>query len=68
VSFLGQTLHLLSEVEAVFGLWAVVLAVAIRCLQSWHTAVNYIGHQVNFTEPMFVMVIMALASTRPCCV
>jgi len=27
--------------------------------------VNYISHRVNFTEPMFVVVIMTLASTRP---
>jgi hypothetical protein len=65
VSFLGQTLHLLSEVEAVFGIWAVVLAIAIGTCKSWHTSVDYIGHQVDFTEPLFVMVIMALASTRP---
>ncbi len=65
VSFLGQMLHFLSEVEAVFGIWAVVLMFAITLCKSWGTAVDYIGHQVNFTEPMFVMVIMALASARP---
>jgi hypothetical protein len=65
VSFQGQILHLLSEVEAVFGIWAVVLALAISLCKGWHTAVNYVGHRVDFTEPMFVMVIMALASTRP---
>jgi hypothetical protein len=26
---------------------------------------DYVGHQVNFTEAMFVVVIMAIASTRP---
>ena len=65
VSFQGQILHFLSEVEAVFGIWAVVLAVAITLYKGWETAVDYIGQRVDFTEPMFVMVIMALASTRP---
>jgi hypothetical protein len=65
VSFQGQILHFLSEVEAVFGIWAVVLAVAITAFRGWGTTVDYIGHKVDFTEPMFVMVIMALASTRP---
>ena len=65
VSFQGQILHLLSEVEAVFGIWAVVLAIAIALYKGWGTAADYIGQRVDFTEPTFVMVIMALASTRP---
>lgn len=65
VSFWGQTLHFLGEVEAVFGVWAVVLAVALASSKGLATAVRYVGEQVNYTEPMFVVVIMALASTRP---
>ncbi len=65
VSFGGQTLHFLGEVEAVFGIWAVVLAVAIAVCKNGATALDYMGHRVDFTEPLFVMVIMALASTRP---
>jgi Na+/H+ antiporter NhaD and related arsenite permeases len=65
VSFKGQMLHFLGEVEAVFGIWVVVLMGAISWFKGWHTVVEYIGHRVNFTEPMFVVVIMALASTRP---
>jgi hypothetical protein len=65
VSFQGQILHFLSEVEAVFGIWAVVLAIAITAWKSWGTAVEYMGSHVNYTEPLFVVVIMALASTRP---
>jgi hypothetical protein len=65
VSFKGQILHFLGEVEAVFGLWAIVLAAALVVFKDWPTMVDYIAHQVNFTEPMFVVVIMALASTRP---
>jgi Na+/H+ antiporter NhaD/arsenite permease-like protein len=65
VSFAGQMLHFLGEVEAVFGAWAVVLFAAIAVAKGWGRAVHYIGEQVNFTEAMFVVVIMALASTRP---
>jgi hypothetical protein len=65
VSFLGQVLHFLGEVEAVFGIWVVVLGAAIVWFKGIDTAVHYIADSVNYTEPMFVVVIMALASTRP---
>ena len=65
VSFNGQMLHFLGEVEAVFGIWAVALVAAITGFRGWGTAVDYVGHHVNFTEAMFVVVIMAVASTRP---
>lgn len=65
VSFKGQILHFLGEVEAVFGIWAVVLMGAIIWTKGWSAMVDYVGHQVNFTEAMFVVVIMAIASTRP---
>ncbi|WP_438482827.1 putative Na+/H+ antiporter [Oleiharenicola lentus] len=65
VSFAGQVLHFFGEVEAVFGIWALALAGAIVAFKGMDTAIHYLGTTVNFTEPMFVVVIMALASTRP---
>lgn len=65
VSFKGQLLHFLGEVEAVFGLWVLVLAGAITWFYGWPAVLDYIGHHVNFTEPMFVVVVMAIAGTRP---
>lgn len=65
VSFAGQMLHFFGEVEAVFGIWVLVLIGAITWFKGWPTVVDYIGHRVNFTESVFVVVIMALASTRP---
>jgi Na+/H+ antiporter NhaD/arsenite permease-like protein len=65
VSFWGQILHFFGEVEAVFGIWVLALGGAIVWAKGVDTAVGYIAHTVNFTEPMFVVVIMALASTRP---
>src|SRR5688572_22309404 len=58
-------MHFLGEVEVVFGLWAVVLLVAIASHAGWDTATHYVNSTVNYTEPLFVVVIMALASTRP---
>lgn len=65
VSFSGQVLHFLGEVEAVFGIWALVLVGAITYYYDWQAVLGYIGQAVNFTEPMFVVVIMAMAGTRP---
>ncbi len=65
VSFAGQILHFLGEVEAVFGLWAVVLAGAITWFKGWPAVVGYVGEHVSYTEPVFVVIVMALAATRP---
>lgn len=65
VSHGAKLFHFLGEVEAVFGIWAAALIVAIVGFYDWSTVVHYISHTVNFTEAMFVVVIMTLASTRP---
>lgn len=65
VSFWGQTLHFFGEVEAIFGIWVVVLGAVIVANKGLDTAIHYIANTVNYTEPMFVVIIMALASTRP---
>jgi len=64
-SVLAEVLHFFGEVEVVFGLWAVVLTAAITAAAGWETATHYLNDTVNYTEPLFVVVIMALASTRP---
>ena len=65
VSHGAELLHFLGEVEVVFGLWAGALVLAIILFYDWNTAVNYISYGVNFTEALFVVVIMTLAGTRP---
>ena len=57
--------HFLGEVEVVFGIWVIALGAAIFYFHDWHTFVSYISHKVNFTEAMFIVVIMILSSTRP---
>ncbi|MEN9842136.1 MAG: hypothetical protein RL376_1936, partial [Verrucomicrobiota bacterium] len=64
VSFPGQVLHFLGEIEVVFGLWAVVLGIALALYGGMDTAIGYVS-RVNYTEPLFVFVIMAMAATRP---
>ncbi|MEO6875426.1 MAG: putative Na+/H+ antiporter [Opitutaceae bacterium] len=64
-SFLAQVLHFFGEIEAIFGIWAVVLGVVIVSYKGLDTAINYLGHTVNYTEAVFVVVVMAMAATRP---
>ncbi|HBL55702.1 MAG TPA: hypothetical protein EYO46_03780 [Candidatus Lambdaproteobacteria bacterium] len=62
---LSEMLHFFGEVEAIFGIWVLALAAVTISFFDWNTFKNYIAYTVNYTEPMFVVVIMALASTRP---
>jgi len=57
-------LHLLGEVEIVFGFWAMILILFMFGIEGRDTAVNYVDSR-NFTEPMFVFVIMVIAATKP---
>lgn len=65
VSFKAEVMHFLGEVEAIFGLWVVPLLLAITFFKGWPTAEQYVSYGVVFTEPMFVVVIMCIAATRP---
>ena len=56
--------HLLAEVEVVFGFWAFVLIATLFWLSGKDAAVDYLEAR-NFTEPMFVFVIMVIAASRP---
>ena len=56
--------HLLGEVEVVFGLWAMVLAIAMFALAGKVQTLEYLDSR-NFTEPLFVFAIMVVAGTRP---
>jgi hypothetical protein len=55
--------HLLGEVEVVFGFWAMVLILVIGLMAGRGEATEYLDSR-NFTEPMFVFVIMVVAGTR----
>lgn len=61
----ARLFHFLGEVEAVFGIWAVALFIAIFVFYDWSTVVFYADERVNFSEAEFVVVVMTLAATRP---
>lgn len=56
--------HLLGEVEVVFGFWALALVLFMAAVTDAKSAVGYLESQ-NFTEPLFVFVILVIAGTRP---
>jgi len=63
-TFMHDLLHLLSEVEIVFGFWAGVLVLGITILESGKEAVHYVD-SVDFSEAVFVFAVMSVAGTRP---
>lgn len=66
VSIKAEVLHFLGEVEAVFGLWVLPLMIAITGFYGYMAVAEFIDIiQFKYVEPMFVVVIMAIASTRP---
>ncbi|MGH8453675.1 MAG: putative Na+/H+ antiporter [Nevskiales bacterium] len=56
--------HLLGEVEAVFGFWAMVLIVCMVAMNGKTAATEYLDSR-NYTEPMFVFAIMVIAGSKP---
>jgi hypothetical protein len=57
-------LHLLGEVEVVFGLWAAVLIVAMALAGGGAEAIAY-AESRQYTEPLFVFVVMVVAASWP---
>ena len=56
--------HLLGEVEVVFGFWAFVLVLAMALIAGRDSAVDYVESR-QYTEPLFVFVVMVIAASRP---
>ena len=65
VSFTSTILHFLGEVEVVFGLWVIPFALVCINYYSMEDFLNYIDHDVVFTEALFVAVVMVIAASRP---
>ncbi|MBG7606600.1 MAG: putative Na+/H+ antiporter [Verrucomicrobia bacterium] len=65
VSFRATFYHFLGEVEAIFGIWVIALAAVASYFYSWHDFEVYLNKDKVFTEPLFVVVIMAIAASRP---
>ncbi len=56
--------HLLGEVEVVFGFWAFVLILVMALVSGGKAAVSY-AETRQYTEPLFVFVVMVVAASRP---
>jgi hypothetical protein len=56
--------HLLGEVEVVFGFWAILLVLAMALLRGGDVALAY-AESRQYTEPLFVFVVMVVAASRP---
>jgi len=63
-SIASAILHLLGEIEAVFGIWAAAFMAVYVATEGWTPAMEY-QKSLDFTEPFFIFAIMVLCSTRP---
>ncbi|MGM0440064.1 MAG: putative Na+/H+ antiporter [Chlamydiota bacterium] len=63
-SVLAELTYFLSEPEVIFMIWVIPLALTITYFYNGNVALNYINSR-SFDEPLFVVIVMALASTRP---
>ncbi len=59
-----ELLHFLGEIEVVFGLWVIPLLVALAVVGGIREPEHFLA-SIHFTEPVFVVMVMAVASTRP---
>jgi hypothetical protein len=57
-------LHLLGEVEVVFGFWAAVLMLFMAFKEGGAAAIDY-AESRSYTEPLFVFVVMVVAASNP---
>lgn len=63
-SLMVHALYFLSEVEVAFAFWAIPLFIAMSLFYNWTIALEYVNTR-DYTEPLFVVIILAMASTRP---
>jgi hypothetical protein len=63
LQFRAQLFGFMGEVEAVFGVWLVPLFLAIVLMKGWPALVTYSAN-LNVAEPIFVVAIMSMASSR----
>lgn len=63
-SMAASICHILGEVEVVFGIWVVVLGIAMSLFYDWATFVTYVN-SLSYHDPLFIIVIMTIAASRP---
>ena len=60
-----RLMHILGEVECVFGIWALILVFIMAGLHGKADVFNYLQNTVDYAEPLLVFVIMTMAATLP---
>jgi len=61
----ARVLHFLGEVEVVFGIWVVPLFALMLWKVGRQPTLDYLNLRVSYSEPLFVVTIMAISSTKP---
>lgn len=56
--------HLLGEVEVIFGFWSFFFILSFYFLEGKTAAVDYLNSR-NYSEPLFVFIIMIVCSSKP---
>jgi hypothetical protein len=56
--------HFLGEIEIIFGLWASILIAIWSARYGTGSAISFL-ESIDYTEPLFVFVIMCMSATRP---
>ncbi len=64
-SMLARVFHFFGEVEVVFGIWVVPLFALMLWRVGRQPTLDYLNQRVSYSEPLFVVTIMAIASTKP---
>src|SRR5208283_5164591 len=64
-SVLARVFHFFGEVEVVFGIWVIPLFGLMLWRVGRQPTLDYLNHHVSYSEPLFVVTIMAISSTRP---
>jgi hypothetical protein len=62
--FLSEVLHLLSEVEVVFGLWLLPLLSAFTLLKGWEQTIDYLNTR-GYTHAIYITVVLVVIGSRP---
>ena len=69
VCFRAEIFHLLGEMEAIFALWLIPLFAGFWAVYGWADFTAYLNEftfdQKKYVEPVFVVVVMFIAGTRP---
>ena len=64
IAKLAPRFHYFSEIEVIFGAWALIYWILLTFALGWTPAVNWFEAR-NFSEAVFMIAIMLIASTKP---